>query len=93
MSPAQLWADTETEGRRAIAEAIFNRIDAVGLDLVIHPSAEAERYGWSEAFGPDPIVCSIGQTGWGERTRSDTIPIWGWVTPPPGFRLVREDSA
>jgi hypothetical protein len=33
------------------------------------------------------------KTGRGERTRPDTIPIWGWVAPPPGFRLVREDTA
>ncbi len=26
----------------------------------------------------------------GERISPDTIPIWAWVTPPPGFRLVRE---
>jgi hypothetical protein len=64
---ARLWRDTTDEGKRAIAEAAFERIDALGLDLVIHPSAEAERYGWAEAFGPDPIVCSIGQSGRGER--------------------------
>jgi hypothetical protein len=34
---------------------------------VIHPSAEAERYGWSEAFGSEPLVCSISRTGRGER--------------------------
>lgn len=66
-NPSQLWDDTEPQGRRAIAEAAFDRIEAVGLDLVIHPSAEAERYGWSAAFGPDPLVCSIGHCGRGER--------------------------
>jgi hypothetical protein len=48
--PAEAVRDTEPAGRRAIAEAAFDRIDAMGLDLVLHPSAEAERYGWSEAF-------------------------------------------
>jgi hypothetical protein len=32
----ELWQDTEPEGRRAIAEAAFDRIDAIGIDLVVH---------------------------------------------------------
>jgi hypothetical protein len=64
---AELWRDTQPEGRRAIAEAAFDRIDVLGLDLVVHPSAEAERYGWSEAFGSEPLVCSISRSGRGER--------------------------
>ena len=64
---AELWRDTQPEGRRAIAEAAFDRIDALGPDLIVHPSAEAERYGWSEAFGSEPLVCSIGCYGRGER--------------------------
>lgn len=31
--------------------------------------------------------------GRGERTRADTLPARGWVTPSPGFRLVGEDTA
>lgn len=64
---AELWEDSTPEGRRTIAETTFDRIEAVGLDLVVHPSAEAERYGWSEAFGFEPLVCSIGHSGRGER--------------------------
>lgn len=64
---AELWADTEPAGQRAIAESAIDHIEAVGLDLVIHPSAEAERYGLAEAFGSEPLVCSIGQSGRGER--------------------------
>ena len=55
----KLWQNTEPEGQRAIAEAAFDRIDALRLDLIVHPSAEAERYGRSEAFGSEPLVCSI----------------------------------
>lgn len=64
---AELWRDTQPEGRRAIAEAAFDRIDALGVDLIVHPSAEAERYGWSEAFGSEPLACSISRSGRGER--------------------------
>jgi hypothetical protein len=35
----------------------------------------------------------VRKIGRGERIGADTIPIWAWVTPPPGFRLVREDTA
>jgi hypothetical protein len=50
-----LWQETEDEGRRAIAEATFDRIDVLGLELVATPSIEASRYGWAEAFGPEPL--------------------------------------
>lgn len=67
----RLWQDTEPEGRRAIAEAAFDRIDAVGLDLISYPSAEAERYGWSDAFGSEPLVCSTSRSGRGERSSAE----------------------
>jgi hypothetical protein len=63
----KLWRETDPAGRRAIPEAAFDRIEAMRLDLVIHPSAEAERYGWSEAFGSEPLVYSISHSGRGER--------------------------
>ncbi len=53
------WNPTEWPGQRAIAGATFDRIEGIGLDLVIHPSAEAERCGWSEAFGSEPVVYSL----------------------------------
>jgi hypothetical protein len=50
--------------RRASA---FDRIEALGVELLLHPSAEAERYGWADAFGENPLVCTIGRYGRGER--------------------------
>jgi hypothetical protein len=41
-------------------------------DLLVHPSAEAERHGWSEAFGSEPLVSTISRYGRGERARADT---------------------
>jgi hypothetical protein len=80
-----LWHDTEPQGRRAIAEAAFDRIDALGLDLVLHPSAEAERHGWGAAFGSEPLVCSIGQSGRGERHCPATtdLPVTMRLAEPP----------
>jgi len=65
---SELWAGTEPKGQRAIAEAAVDRIEAVGLDLVIHPSAEPERGGLSDGFGSQPLVHSFGRYGRGERT-------------------------
>lgn len=50
--------------------AAIDHIEAVGLDLLIHPSAEAERYGLAEAFGSEPLVCSISRSGRGERSQT-----------------------
>jgi hypothetical protein len=77
----QLWEDTEPEGRRAIAGAAFERIEAIGLDLVIHPSAEAERYGWGTVFGPDPLEYRLRRYGRGERGRPS-------LTHVPPFRMI-----
>jgi hypothetical protein len=68
---SRLWEETETEGRRAIAEATFDRLDVLGLDVIATPSSEADQYGWGEAFGRGtlevPLVCLIGHSGRGER--------------------------
>lgn len=37
----RLWRTTGPEGRPAIATAAFERIDAIGLDLVLHLTPEA----------------------------------------------------
>jgi len=89
-NPWKPWEDTEPEGRRAIAEAAFDRIDAVGLDLIVHPSAEAERYGWSDAFGSEPLACSISRSGRGERSSAHTFQHIVWIDAGAApLRLVR----
>jgi hypothetical protein len=64
---ARLWRETTVERRRAMAEATFERVDALGLGLVVYPSIEAERCGLADAFGPDSIACTISQSGRGGR--------------------------
>jgi hypothetical protein len=69
-----LWMDTEPEGRRALAEAAFDRIDALGLSLSVYPSAEAEKYGRAAAFRRGvlevSLASSIGRYGRGERSQN-----------------------
>ena len=66
----RLWRETDADGRRAIAEAVFERIDVLGVtDYTIHPTAEAVALGWADAFGPE-FTCSIGRSGRGGRTRA-----------------------
>jgi hypothetical protein len=66
--------DTEPEGRRALAEAAFDRIDALRLSLSVYPSAEAEKYGWAAAFRRGvlevSLASSIGRYGRGERSQN-----------------------
>lgn len=56
---ARLWREAPVEGRRAVAAAAFERVDAVGLDLVLRLTPEAERHGWREAFGDAPLEVEL----------------------------------
>ena len=48
-----LWANTSDAGRRAIAEAVFERIDVLGArDFTFTLTAAAKARGWDAAFGP-----------------------------------------
>ncbi len=48
-----LWAGTSDAGRKAIAEAVFERIDVLGAtDFTFTLTAAAKARGWDAAFGP-----------------------------------------
>ncbi len=48
-----LWAGTSDAGRKAIAEAVFERIDVLGAwDYTFTLTAAAKARGWDAAFGP-----------------------------------------
>lgn len=52
----ELWAATSDAGRRAIAEAVFERIDVLGVtDYAFTLTAAAKTRGWDAAFGPDVL--------------------------------------
>lgn len=55
----RLWRTAGPEGRRAIAAAAFERIDAIGLDVVLHLTPEAEAHGWAEAFAGKHLAVKI----------------------------------
>ena len=70
---AKLWRETDATGRRATTEAALDRIDALGLDLVLRPGAEAERYGRSEESRSEPE----GFNNPNQAARRDS-----WIRPP-----------
>lgn len=52
----ELWANTSDAGRKAIAEAVFERIDVLGAnDFTFTLSAAARARGWDAAFGPGVV--------------------------------------
>ena len=63
-----LWQAAEPSGRRLLVEAVFERIDVLGISSVeITPTPEADACGWSDAFG-EPVALSVKvKTGRGER--------------------------
>ena len=63
-----LWAKTSDAGRHAIAEAVFERIDVLGVtDYTFTLTAHAKARRWDAAFGPGVLRVKEGQSGRGER--------------------------
>jgi DNA invertase Pin-like site-specific DNA recombinase len=59
----ELWAKTSDAGRHAIAEAVFERIDVLGVtDYTFTLTAHAKARGWDAAFGPG--VLRVGELEW-----------------------------
>ena len=90
----RLWRETDTDGRRAIAEAVFERIDVLGVtDYSITPTPDAIAHGWDRAFGDTVIAGSIGRYGRGERISPATndLHIRLRLSAPPaaGLRAIR----
>ena len=65
----ELWAKTSDAGRRAIAEAVFERIDVLGVtDFTFTLTAHARARGWDAAFGAGVVSVKEGRSGRGERS-------------------------
>jgi DNA invertase Pin-like site-specific DNA recombinase len=67
-----LWTAADDSGRRLLTEAIFEKVEVLGVQSVtIHPTPEADAHGWSEAFGSVPLLLNAGRAfstdGRGER--------------------------
>ena len=63
-----LWAKTSDAGRHAIAEAVFERIDVLGVtDYTFTLTARAKAHGWDAAFGGGVVRAKEGRSGRGER--------------------------
>ena len=82
-----LWAKTSDAGRHAIAEAVFERIDVLGVtDYTFTLTAHAKAHGWDAAFGAGDQSISIGRSGRGERSRTDMSDVRQTI------RFVRRDE-
>lgn len=58
----ELWANTSDAGRKAIAEAVFERIEVLGAsDFTFTLTAQAKARGWDAAFGSG--VLRLGEQG------------------------------
>lgn len=81
-----LWRETDDDGRRAIAEAVFERIEVLGVsEYAFTLTIDAKAHGWDLAFGAGVVAGSIGQSGRGERDRPATndLPIRMRLAVPP----------
>lgn len=66
---AALWRETDEEGRRAMAEVLFERVEVLGVeDALIQPTPTALAYGFAEAFAAGPVRCTTSRYGRGERS-------------------------
>ena len=71
-----LWAKTSDAGRHAIAEAVFERIDVLGVtDYTFTLTAQAKARGWDAAFGAGAVRVKEGRSGRGERSSGDALPV------------------
>jgi hypothetical protein len=70
-----LWTAADDTGRRLLTEAIFEKVEVLGVQSVtIHPTPEADAHGWSDAFGSLPLLLDAGRAsstvGRGERSQT-----------------------
>ncbi|HUT76273.1 MAG TPA: recombinase family protein [Polyangia bacterium] len=81
-----LWGKTSDAGRHAIAEAVFERIDVLGVtDYTFTLTAQAKARGWDAAFGAGVVRVKEGRSGRGERDSPATndLPITMRLSEPP----------
>ena len=82
-----LWSAADDSGRRLLTEALFEKVEVLGVQSVtIHPTPEADAHGWSDAFGPVPLLLNAGRAfstdGRGERSSTNTLRVKVRITSP-----------
>ena len=83
-----MWARTSDAGRHAIAEAVFERIDALGVtDYTFTLTARAKAHGWDVAFGGGDVRAKEGRSGRGERSQTTGTDLFVPVAWPLPVRL------
>ncbi len=80
----ELWAKTSDAGRKAIAEAVFERIDVLGArDFTFTLTAAAKARGWDAAFGRGVLRLSA-DGGRGKTSTLQTGPEEGVLSTTQG---------
>jgi hypothetical protein len=82
----ELWAKTSDAERHAIAEAVFERVDVLGVtDYTFTLTAHAKARGWDAALGPGLVRVKEGQSGRGERgcPATNDLPVTMRLAEPP----------
>jgi DNA invertase Pin-like site-specific DNA recombinase len=60
----KLWDDADGSGRRLLAEALFERLEVLGVrKLRIRPTPTAVRYGWADAWNGAKLLVMVGARG------------------------------
>lgn len=85
-----LWEAADDSGRRLLTEAIFEKVEVLGVQSVtIHPTPEADAHGWSDAFGDAPLLLNAGRTfstdGRGERSGAHAFQLMYAIVPAAGM--------
>jgi hypothetical protein len=88
-----LWGAADDSGRRLLTEALFEKVEVLGVQSVtIHPTPEADAYGWSDAFGSVPLLLNAGRAsstdGRGERISADTFQLSVRIVGGTEFRFL-----
>jgi DNA invertase Pin-like site-specific DNA recombinase len=61
---ARLWDEAEGSGRKLLAEALFERVEVLGVRKVqIRPTATAVRHGWAAAWDGARLLVMVGARG------------------------------
>jgi hypothetical protein len=90
----KLWDDADGSGRRLHLEALFERLEVLGVrKLRIRPTPTTVRYGWADAWNGAKLLVMVGARGIAPSCL--TLAWWSGLSakPSPGSTLTRLDGS